>query len=78
MKTVMSHTLDSIVVILFATLSLLIIVHILSAVSQGADAVTKKNTKKTICVDGVCTTNETDIGNCPPSLCKSENRVTIN
>jgi hypothetical protein len=74
----MSHTLDSIVVIVFAILSLLIIDHILNAVSQEADAVTRKNTKKTICVDGVCTTNDTDIGNCPPALCKSENRVTIN
>ena len=74
----MSHTLDSIVVIVFAILSLLVIDHILNAVGQEADAVTRKNTKKTICVDGVCTTNETDIGNCPPSLCKSDNRVTIN
>jgi hypothetical protein len=51
---------------------------ILSTVpTQETDAVTRQHSKKTVCVDGVCVTNETVIGDCQLSQCKSENNVTI-
>jgi hypothetical protein len=58
---------------------IIIIVSILSTlpVTQETDAVTKQHTKKTVCIDGVCTTNETVIGDCPPLQCSSENSITI-
>lgn len=58
---------------------IIIIVSILSTlpVTQETDAVTKQHTKKTVCIDDVCATNETVIGDCPPSQCRSENSITI-
>jgi len=78
MKTVSGKGINSIVVL--AIVSVLISGPILIQVitiNQEADAVTRKNIKKTVCIDGVCTTTETDVGDCPPSQCKSENSVTI-
>jgi uncharacterized phosphosugar-binding protein len=51
---------------------------ILSTVpTQETDAVTRQHSKKTVCVDDVCMNNETVIGDCQLSQCKSENSVTI-
>jgi hypothetical protein len=65
--------------LVFGIVAVIIRGSILSTVSvfHEADAVIRKNTKKTVCVAGVCTTNETIVGDCPNSQCRSENSVTI-
>lgn len=80
MKGVRNCNIDSISVfgIVIVAVAIIIIGSILSLPAiQETDAVTKHQTKKTVCIDGVCTTNETVIGDCLPSQCRSENSITI-
>lgn len=81
MKGVRNCNIDSISVfgIVIVAVAIIIIGSILSTLpaTQETDAVTKHKTKKTVCIDGVCTTNETVIGDCLPSQCRSENSITI-
>jgi uncharacterized low-complexity protein len=79
MNGIRGHSRINPIVVLAIVVTVLISAAILITVafSQEADAVTRTHTKKTVCIEGVCTTNETAIGNCPPSQCRSENSVTI-
>lgn len=79
MNRIRGHSRINSILVLAIVVTVLISAAILITVafSQEADAVTRTHTKKTVCIDGVCTTTETDVGKCPPSQCKSENRVTI-
>ncbi len=81
MKGVRNCNIDSISVfgIVIVAVAIIIIGSILSTLpaTQETDAVTKHQTKKTVCIDGVCTTNETVIGDFLPSQCRSENSITI-
>lgn len=82
MKGVRNCKIDSISIfgIVIVAVAIIIIGSILStlpATQTETDAVTKHQTKKTVCIDGVCTTNETVIGDCLPSQCRSENSITI-
>ena len=81
MKGVRNCNIDSISVfgIVVVAVAIIIIGSILSTLpaTQETDAVTKHQTKKTVCIDSVCTTNETVIGDCLPSQCRSENSITI-
>lgn len=73
MKGVRNCNIDSISVfgIVIVAVAIIIIGSILSTLP-----LTKHQTKKTVCIDGVCTTNETVIGDCLPSQCRSENSIT--
>lgn len=80
MENISSCKIDSMFVFVIVAVIIIVTGSILSTVptaTQETDAVTRQHTKKTVCIDGICTTNETVIGNCPPSQCRSENSVNI-
>jgi len=81
MKGIRNCEIDSMSLLSIAIVAVVIIIigSILSTLpeTQETDAFTKQHTKRTVCIDGVCMTNETVIGDCPPSQCRSENSITI-
>jgi uncharacterized protein YycO len=80
MKSISSCKIDSMSVFGIVIVATIIITgSILTNVPaiHETDAVTGQHSKKTVCIDGICTTNEIVFGDCLPSECRSENSIII-
>jgi hypothetical protein len=56
-----------------------LVLVLIAAFDQEAEAVIRQHSKQTVCIDGECkTTESTLINNCPETQCKSENATTTN